>query len=54
MSQKGRPLVGSAHNPVGSVSLLRSDPQLTGLAAIAFFSRLAHEVLPSTFVLYAA
>jgi DHA1 family tetracycline resistance protein-like MFS transporter len=41
-------------NPLGSLKLLGSKPRLMGLAAIGFFSRLAHEVLPSTFVLYAA
>ena len=41
-------------NPLGSIALLTSKTRLLGLAAITFFSRLAHEVLPSTFVLYAA
>jgi DHA1 family tetracycline resistance protein-like MFS transporter len=40
-------------NPVGSLVLLRSHPELFGLASIAFLSGIAHEVLPSTFVLYA-
>jgi DHA1 family tetracycline resistance protein-like MFS transporter len=39
-------------NPVGSLTLLRSHPELLGLAAIAFMSAVAHEVLPSSFVLY--
>ncbi len=41
-------------NPLGSLKLLGSKPRLMGLATIGFVSRLAHEVLPSTFVLYAA
>lgn len=40
-------------NPVGSLQLLRSYPGLLGLTSVAFLSRLAHDVLPSTFVLYA-
>jgi len=40
-------------NPVASLSLLRSHPELFGLAAAVFLSYLAHESLPSTFVLYA-
>ena len=41
-------------NPVGSLKLLRSHPELFGLATANFFTYLAHEVLPSTFVLYAS
>jgi hypothetical protein len=37
----------------GSLTLLRSHRELLGLAAVAFMSAIAHEVLPSTFVLYA-
>ena len=40
-------------NPVGSLQLLRSYPGLLSLSGVAFISRLAHDVLPSTFVLYA-
>ena len=39
-------------NPVGSLQLLRSKPQLTRLASVSFLSQLAHVVLPSTAVLY--
>jgi DHA1 family tetracycline resistance protein-like MFS transporter len=39
-------------NPVGSLQLLRSHPELFGLAATNFLGYVAHEVLPSTFVLY--
>jgi DHA1 family tetracycline resistance protein-like MFS transporter len=41
-------------NPLGSLQLLRSHPELLGLAGVSFFSSLAHEALPSTFVLYAS
>ena len=40
-------------NPVGSLRLLLSHHQLTGLAAIDFIVNVAHQVLPSVFVLYA-
>ena len=40
-------------NPVGSLNLLRSHPELLGLASANFLTYVAHEVLPSTFVLYA-
>jgi MFS transporter, DHA1 family, tetracycline resistance protein len=41
-------------NPVGSLNLLRSQRQLLGLAAIDFIVNVAHQVLPSVFVLYTA
>jgi len=40
-------------NPVGSLLLLRSHPELSGLASANFFANLAHVVLPTVFVLYA-
>jgi len=40
-------------NPFGALKLLREHTGLSGLAAVAFLSNLAHVVLPSTFVLYA-
>jgi DHA1 family tetracycline resistance protein-like MFS transporter len=39
-------------NPVGSLRLLRSHPELFGLASVTLLYYVAHEVLPSTFVLY--
>jgi DHA1 family tetracycline resistance protein-like MFS transporter len=39
-------------NPLGSLKLLRSHPDLLGLATIGFLFQLAHVVLPSVFVLY--
>jgi DHA1 family tetracycline resistance protein-like MFS transporter len=41
-----------AGNPASSLTLLRSHRALLGLAATAFLYYLAHEVLPSLFVLY--
>jgi MFS transporter, DHA1 family, tetracycline resistance protein len=40
-------------NPFGSMQLLRSHPELTGLAAANFLAFVAHNVLQSIFVLYA-
>ncbi len=40
-------------NPVGALRLLRSDRVLAGLSLANFFAQLAHDVLPSVFVLYA-
>ena len=39
-------------NPVGSLVLLRSHPELFGLAMVNFLYNLAHVVLPSVAVLY--
>jgi len=39
-------------NPLGSLRLLRSHPELFGLAGTAFLFNVAHWVLPSSFVLY--
>jgi DHA1 family tetracycline resistance protein-like MFS transporter len=39
-------------NPLGSLDLLRSHPELFGLAGAAFLSRVAHDSLSSIFVLY--
>ena len=40
-------------NPIGSLALLRSHPELVGLGTVTFLRSLAHAALPSTFVLYA-
>jgi DHA1 family tetracycline resistance protein-like MFS transporter len=40
-------------NPIGSLQMRRSPPHLFGLACAGFLSMLAHDSLPSTFVLYA-
>lgn len=39
-------------NPVGSLRLLQSQPQLLGFAAVHFLYNLAHQSLASVFVLY--
>jgi DHA1 family tetracycline resistance protein-like MFS transporter len=39
-------------NPLGSLALLRSQPQLTSLATVSFLDYLAHASLPSMSVLY--
>jgi len=39
-------------NPIGSLRLLRSRPQLLALGSGGFLSMLAHDSLPITFVLY--
>ncbi len=41
-------------NPIGSLKLLLSHKRLTGLAVVDFVANVAHQVLPSVFVLYAA
>jgi DHA1 family tetracycline resistance protein-like MFS transporter len=39
-------------NPIGSIGMLRAHPPLLGLASCEFLSLLAHDSMPSTFVLY--
>jgi DHA1 family tetracycline resistance protein-like MFS transporter len=41
-------------NPLGSLQLLRSHPDLLPLASVLFFAQLAHYVLQTVFTLYAA
>jgi len=40
-------------NPVGSITLLRSNTELLGLSVVNFIAYIAHEALATTFVLYA-
>jgi MFS transporter, DHA1 family, tetracycline resistance protein len=40
-------------NPMGSIKLLRSHAELLGLSMVNFLGSIAHEALPTTFVLYA-
>lgn len=40
-------------NPLGSLKLLRSHPELLGLACVLLLYQIAHQVFPSVFVLYA-
>jgi MFS transporter, DHA1 family, tetracycline resistance protein len=42
----------SKANPVGSLKLLRSHHELLGLASVFFLYQLAHNVLPSMYVIY--
>ncbi len=51
--EKRAPFKWAKANPFGSLELLRSHPRLLGLAAVAFLSNVAHDSLPSVFVLYA-
>jgi DHA1 family tetracycline resistance protein-like MFS transporter len=39
-------------NPLGSIALLRSEPVLLGLSVVLLLDYLAHESLPSCFVIY--
>lgn len=45
-------LVWKRANPVGALALLRSHPELLGLAGVYFLFQLAHQVFSNTFVLY--
>jgi MFS transporter, DHA1 family, tetracycline resistance protein len=40
-------------NPLGSLRLLRSNPELLGLSGVMMLYQLAHHALPAVFVLYA-
>jgi DHA1 family tetracycline resistance protein-like MFS transporter len=51
-SERRSPFRLSKANPVGSLALLRSHPELSGLAISGFLMQLAHVVLPSVTVLY--
>jgi DHA1 family tetracycline resistance protein-like MFS transporter len=51
--ERRRPFSLRTANVVNSVRLLRSHPELLGLAIAVFLMGLAHEALPNTFVLYA-
>jgi len=52
--ERRRPFSWRRANPVGSLHLLRSHPELQGLAGVTFISSLAHAVLPATMVLSAS
>ena len=51
--ERRKPFSLRAANIFGAVKLLRSHPELLGLAGALFVMALAHESLPNTFVLYA-
>jgi DHA1 family tetracycline resistance protein-like MFS transporter len=50
--EKRMPFSWKRASPLGSLKLLRSHPELFGLASANFLSNLAHVVLPSVTVLY--
>ena len=50
--ERRAPFAWKKANPVGSLVLLRSHPELSGLAFANFLMQLAHVVLPSVTVLY--
>lgn len=50
--EKRAPLEWKKANPLGSFLLLRKYPRLLGIAGVVFISMLAHEALPSMWVLY--
>jgi DHA1 family tetracycline resistance protein-like MFS transporter len=50
--EQRKPFSWQRANPVGSLRLLRTHPELTGLASVTFLYQLAHQVLPSVMVLY--
>jgi len=51
-AERRAPFAWRRANPVGSLVLLRSHPELTGLSLTSFLSSLAHASLPSIAVLY--
>ncbi|HST00518.1 MAG TPA: MFS transporter, partial [Usitatibacter sp.] len=50
--EKRAPFAWKKANPVGSLVLLRSHPELSGLAVALFLMQLAHVALPAVSVLY--
>ena len=52
--ERRRPLDFRRASPVGSLKLLRTHRELFGLATVNFLYYMAHQVLPSVYVLYVA
>jgi len=52
--RRSRQFVWHTANPIGSIGMLRANAELFGLAAVSFLMNIAHEALPTVFVLYAA
>ncbi len=52
--ERRRPLDFRRASPVGSLKLLRTHRELFGLASVNFLYYMAHQVLPSVYVLYVA
>ena len=51
-AERRAPFAWRRANPFGALTLLRSQPQLSGLATVNFLGNLAHASLPSISVLY--
>jgi DHA1 family tetracycline resistance protein-like MFS transporter len=51
--ERRRPFSWQRANPLGALRLLRSHPELLGLASVNFLYYLSHQVLQSVLVLYA-
>jgi MFS transporter, DHA1 family, tetracycline resistance protein len=51
--ERRAPFAWRAAHPLGALTFLRTQPILFGLTAVVFLGRIAHDVLPSTFVLFA-
>ncbi len=51
-AERRAPFAWRRANPIGSLDLLRGHEALFGLAIVAFLYRVAHDCLPSLFVLY--
>jgi DHA1 family tetracycline resistance protein-like MFS transporter len=52
--ERRAPFVWTKASPLGSFALLRSHPELFGLSGVNFLMQLAHNILPTLFVLYAS
>ena len=50
--ERRAPFAWRRANPVGSLGLLRGHEALVALAVVAFVNRVAHDALPSVFVVY--
>jgi DHA1 family tetracycline resistance protein-like MFS transporter len=50
--ERRAPFAWRRANPIGSLDLLRAHEALLGLALVAFLYRVAHDCLPTLFVLY--
>ena len=51
--ERRAPFAWRAAHPLGALTFLRTQPILFGLTAVVFLGRIAHDVLPSTFVHFA-
>ena len=50
--ERRAPLEWRKANPIGALQMLRQHPEVFGIAGVVFLSALAHEALPSLWVLY--